>query len=94
MDDLIKIGIFLLRKSTIEMYIILMFDTSSIFLKLSIPLPVYFKFMMSLYPTLPPIAKFKKVTNSNSGKKGFILSSIFISQSILEGSQGRKTKRS
>lgn len=31
MDDLIKIGIFLLRKSTIEMYIIHMFDTSSIF---------------------------------------------------------------
>lgn len=51
MDDLIKIGIFLLRKSTIEMYIIHMFDTSSIFLELSIPLQVYFKFMMSLYPT-------------------------------------------
>lgn len=60
MDDLIKIGIFLLSKSTIEMYIIHMFDTSSIFLELSIPLQVYFKFMMLLYPTWPPIAKLKK----------------------------------
>lgn len=85
MDDLIKIGIFLLRKSTIEMYIIHMFDTSSIFLELSIPLPVYFKFMMSLYPTLPPIVKLKKLPIATLGRKGsFCLPFSYHSRSLRE----------
>lgn len=91
MDDLLKIRIYLHRKSTNRMYIIHMFDTNSIFLELSIPLPVYFKFMVSRYPTLLSIARFKKLPKATLGRKGsFCLTFSYHSPSLRKAGVGKQ----